>query len=50
MAPSWNFLWWRELIPFGPMDLDDLARQIAFLCRQARKTAFLLMAADGIAV
>ena len=29
MAPWASFLRWRVLIPFGPMDVDDLANRIA---------------------
>ena len=35
------------LIQSDPMAVTDLSNRIAFLCHQ---TAFLLMAADGIAV
>ena len=52
MAPRASFLRWRVLIPSGPMAVDDLVNPIGslLLCRQARMTAFMLMAADGIAV
>ena len=43
-------MWWREIIPSGPMAVDDLVNRIAFLLSEGVKMAFPVMAADGIAV